>query len=91
MFVCICNAITERQLKTAIGEGAATLQALQMDLGVAVGCGCCAAGIEEYLCAARAGDKISAAVQGTGEYRPLSHPSSPKGGAAGSQAFVAAE
>ena len=49
MYVCVCNAITSRQLDAAIEGGAATLGQLQMDLGVAQGCGCCAEGIEQHL------------------------------------------
>ena len=91
MFVCICNAITERQLKTAISEGSTTLQALQMDLGVAVGCGCCAAGIEAYLGPARPTETIAAAVQAAADFRPVSHPNSSKAAATGTQAFAAAD
>jgi bacterioferritin-associated ferredoxin len=43
MFVCICNGITEHQVRAAIGEGARTVDELSARLGVASGCGCCAA------------------------------------------------
>jgi bacterioferritin-associated ferredoxin len=49
VYVCICNAVTERQLRDAIESGAGTLAELQMDLGVAAGCGCCAGTIEAHL------------------------------------------
>jgi bacterioferritin-associated ferredoxin len=49
MFICICNAITERQVKQAVAEGAATLSDLQGQLGVAACCGCCAETATEYL------------------------------------------
>jgi bacterioferritin-associated ferredoxin len=42
MFICICNGVTERQVRTAIEEGACTVHDLRARLGVAAGCGCCA-------------------------------------------------
>jgi len=42
MFVCVCNGITERQVREAIDLGATTLQDLTVSLGVASGCGTCA-------------------------------------------------
>lgn len=49
MFICICNAITERQVKAAVAEGASSLSDLQGQLGVAACCGCCADTAAEYL------------------------------------------
>ncbi len=42
MFICVCNAVTEHQVRAAIEEGAATVHDLSARLGVASGCGCCA-------------------------------------------------
>jgi bacterioferritin-associated ferredoxin len=41
MYVCICNAVTDRQISAAVAAGAASLDDLSMQLGVAAGCGCC--------------------------------------------------
>lgn len=49
MFICICNAITERQVKAAVADGASTLADLQGQLGVAACCGCCAETASDYL------------------------------------------
>jgi bacterioferritin-associated ferredoxin len=49
MFICICNAITERQVQAAVAEGASTMSDLQGQLGVATCCGCCAETASEYL------------------------------------------
>ncbi|RTZ43442.1 hypothetical protein EKL30_10625 [Candidimonas sp. SYP-B2681] len=49
MFICICNAITERQVQSAVADGAITMSDLQARLGVATSCGCCAETAEEYL------------------------------------------
>lgn len=49
MYICICNAITERQVMLSVQQGAVSLQDLQADLGVATSCGCCAETAQEYL------------------------------------------
>lgn len=49
MFICICNAITERQVQAAVAQGASSLTDLQGQLGVASCCGCCAETALEYL------------------------------------------
>ena len=41
MYVCICNAITDKQIRKAADAGARDLWDLQRELGVAVGCGSC--------------------------------------------------
>ncbi len=41
MYVCICNAITESQIRSAAQRGVRDLSALQATLGVAAGCGTC--------------------------------------------------
>ncbi|WP_274584570.1 (2Fe-2S)-binding protein [Neisseria leonii] len=41
MFVCICNAVTDRQIQETVAAGAATLGDLQAQLGVATCCGSC--------------------------------------------------
>lgn len=42
MFVCICNAITDHQIKETVAAGAHSLSDLKNQLGVATCCGCCA-------------------------------------------------
>lgn len=42
MYVCICNAVTDRQIKDSIAAGASSLTDLKDRLGVASCCGCCA-------------------------------------------------
>jgi bacterioferritin-associated ferredoxin len=41
MFVCICAAVSDRQIKEAVREGACSLDHLAVSLGVGTGCGCC--------------------------------------------------
>lgn len=42
MFVCLCNAVTDRQIQEHVAAGARSLGELQAGLGVATCCGCCA-------------------------------------------------
>lgn len=49
MYICICNAITEKTVIEAVNNGASTLGDLQTELGVASCCGCCAQTASEYL------------------------------------------
>jgi bacterioferritin-associated ferredoxin len=41
VYVCVCNAVTDRQIRVCVEGGAACLEDLQIDLGVATGCGKC--------------------------------------------------
>jgi bacterioferritin-associated ferredoxin len=53
MYVCICNAISERKIHQAAAQGARSLDDLQAMLGVATGCGTCAQFALECLDEAR--------------------------------------
>ena len=41
MYVCLCNGITDKQIRNAARSGVADLRGLQRELGVAAGCGSC--------------------------------------------------
>ena len=49
MFVCICAAVSDRQIKEAVREGASSLDHLAACLGVGTGCGCCREMAQELL------------------------------------------
>ncbi|WP_227429145.1 bacterioferritin-associated ferredoxin [Psychrobacter sp. I-STPA6b] len=49
MYVCICNDVKERQIKTAIAAGVDTLDGLKSALDVATCCGCCEPMVNDYL------------------------------------------
>ena len=49
MYVCICNAITDKQIRKAARSGVSDLWALQRELGVASGCGSCKEVASEIL------------------------------------------
>lgn len=42
MYICVCKAVTERQVKQAVNEGAYSMRDLRDRLGVAGECGRCA-------------------------------------------------
>lgn len=52
MYVCICQAVTERQIHQAAQNGARTLKDLRHCLGVSAECGRCAQCAREYLASA---------------------------------------
>ncbi len=49
MYVCICNAITDKQIRKAAKAGVTDLGGLQTELGVATGCGTCSDAAMEVL------------------------------------------
>ena len=49
MYVCICNAITDKQIRKAAESGVEDLWGLQRELGVAAGCGSCKETASEIL------------------------------------------
>ena len=49
MYVCVCNAITDKQIRRAARNGTSSLYELRGTLGVAAGCGSCARTAQEIL------------------------------------------
>jgi len=49
MFVCLCNGITENQIRDAVGSGVRSLNELHSCLGVASCCGRCADCAQQVL------------------------------------------
>ena len=47
MYVCVCRAVTERQVREAVQSGVESMRGLREQLGVASECGRCAHGILE--------------------------------------------
>jgi len=41
VYVCLCNGVTEQQIRDEVCNGASTVCDLSARLGVAAGCGCC--------------------------------------------------
>lgn len=57
MYVCVCQAVTDGQIREAAQGGARTLQDLRRDLGVTRDCGRCASCARECLREACGGAK----------------------------------
>ena len=53
VYVCICNSVTDRDIRDAASRGARTVKDLRRELGVASDCGKCASCAHEVLCDAR--------------------------------------
>lgn len=49
MYVCICKAVTERQICKAVSEGAVRMNELRRDLGVCSNCGKCGPRVQGVL------------------------------------------
>ncbi len=49
MYICICNGVTDRDIRRAVSEGANSLDALRDELGVASCCGTCACAAEALM------------------------------------------
>lgn len=69
MYVCICNAVTDKQIRRAAKAGASDLWALQRELGVATGCGTCKQNASEILGEVRAEARSTSVAQPV-LYRP---------------------
>ena len=41
MYVCLCQAVKESEVRRAIAAGADDIDALGEQLGIGTGCGCC--------------------------------------------------
>ncbi len=53
MYICICNAVTDRQILEAAAEGAGSLNELMQKTGCGSCCGCCQDEVETLLHQAR--------------------------------------
>ncbi|NQD37199.1 bacterioferritin-associated ferredoxin [Permianibacter sp. IMCC34836] len=49
MYVCLCKAVTDRQIREAVEQGASSMRDLARELGVATQCGKCGCDARELL------------------------------------------
>jgi len=49
MYICICNAVTEREIQGAVQLGCRSVDDLRRDLGVASCCGQCAKEVHDVI------------------------------------------
>ena len=50
MYICLCNAITDGQIRDAAARGARSTDDLAHELGVGLGCGRCVTCAKALLC-----------------------------------------
>jgi bacterioferritin-associated ferredoxin len=67
MYVCVCRAVTDHQIREAVQGGARTLKDLRRDLGITSECGRCARCAHDCLkearsCILRAGENFAVAA-----------------------------
>jgi bacterioferritin-associated ferredoxin len=49
VYICICNGITDRDIRSCVQQGACCMADLQRELGVATQCGRCETHAKELL------------------------------------------
>lgn len=49
MYVCVCQAVSEKDIQRAVGDGAACFEDLQARTGCTTCCGCCEQEARELL------------------------------------------
>lgn len=49
MYICVCKAVTDRQIEQAVREGACSLRDLTRECGLGTGCGKCVPAAREVL------------------------------------------
>ncbi|HTQ73164.1 MAG TPA: bacterioferritin-associated ferredoxin [Burkholderiales bacterium] len=63
MYVCLCNGVTDRDIREAVSRGARSVKDLRRELGVASDCGKCAGCAREVLSEARRDAVLPASLQ----------------------------
>lgn len=49
MYICLCKQVTDKQIETAIQDGANSIKAIQEELGASTQCGCCMDTIKDMI------------------------------------------
>ncbi len=49
MYVCVCNAVRDREIQRALDRGIDSFDGLMKELGVGMGCGSCEEAVREML------------------------------------------
>lgn len=58
MYICLCNAITEKAVRECARNGACSLEQLSSELGVGAGCGRCCECAKEVLRDVHGGEPV---------------------------------
>ena len=59
MYVCVCNAVTDSDIRNAVDDGVCTMRQLRQMTGCASACGCCKELAVEILQQSLAGSRGS--------------------------------
>lgn len=62
MYICICNAITEKAVRECARQGACSVDQLAFELGIGSGCGRCRDCANEVLRDVQATESLTAAA-----------------------------
>ena len=62
MYVCLCKAVTDQDIRRAVARGARTFEAVQAQTGCSTCCGCCEAEAREQLEAHLESERRAAAL-----------------------------
>ena len=62
MYICICNAVTEKAVRECARNGVCSVDELALELGVGAGCGRCRDCANELLQDARAHEPLAQAA-----------------------------
>ena len=62
MYVCICKAVTDQDIRRAVSRGADTFEAAQAQTGCSTCCGCCEGEARELVETAVASERRAAAL-----------------------------
>jgi len=71
MIVCVCNNISDREIRQAVELGITSMEELRRDLGVATCCGQCLSCAEEILNEHLAAQAAAASIHETVLKRPV--------------------
>lgn len=64
MYVCICNAVTDSDIRNAVGSGVRSMRQLLQETGCSSTCGCCRELASEILQQSLAGTRSLAGSKG---------------------------
>jgi bacterioferritin-associated ferredoxin len=62
MYICVCNGITDREIRQCAASGLCSMPELEYSLGVGVGCGRCRQAAAEILQESRSGTQAEFAA-----------------------------
>lgn len=62
MYVCVCKAVSDQDIRRAVAKGACTFEALQARTGCSTCCGCCEHEVRELLADELGAGRIAAAL-----------------------------